>query len=144
MYLEGFQDVLVIITYGLAIVILSIVADRKNRNPLAWVLIGGLFFPCSLLYLAFLPRLCPKCKDEWKGRTYPNCDAVPKRVEYYSTAGNEEGGVHDGILGRGGMNVSYVDTLMEPQLHKPNGVLQPGRRMGVSPDTRRIHTGALP
>jgi hypothetical protein len=57
MHLEGFQDVLVIITYGLAILILSIVADRKNRNPLVWGLLGGLFFPCSLIYLAFLPGL---------------------------------------------------------------------------------------
>jgi hypothetical protein len=80
MQLEGFQEVLYIITYGLAIVILSIVADRKNRNPLGWGLIGGLFFPCSLLYLAFQPRLCPKCKGECKGRTCPNCEPVPERV----------------------------------------------------------------
>ena len=80
MHLEGFQDVLVIVTYGLAILILSIVADRKNRNTLAWGLIGGLFFPCSLIYLAFLPRLCPKSKGEGKGRTRPNCDTVLERV----------------------------------------------------------------
>jgi hypothetical protein len=80
MHLEGFQDVLVIVTYGLAILILSVVADHKHRNPLAWGLIGGLFLPCSLLYLAFLPRLCPKCKAECKGTTCPNCDAVPETV----------------------------------------------------------------
>ena len=80
MQLEGFQEVLYIITYGLAVVILSIVADRKNRNPLGWGLIGGLFFPCSLLYLAFLPRICPKCKNEWRGRTCPNCDTVLEKV----------------------------------------------------------------
>ena len=80
MHLEGLQDVLVIATYGLAILILSIVADRKNRNPLVWGLIGGLFFPCSLLYLAFQPRICPKCKGECKGRTCPNCEPVPERV----------------------------------------------------------------
>ena len=83
MHLEGFQDVLFIITYGLAIVILSLLADRKNRNPLAWGLIGGLFFPCSLIYLACLPRLCPKCKDECKGRTCPNCDTVTASVMNY-------------------------------------------------------------
>jgi hypothetical protein len=76
MHLEDFQDVLYIITYGLAIVILSLVADRKHRNPLAWGLIGGVFFPCSLFYLAFQPRLCPECKGECKGRTCPNCDTV--------------------------------------------------------------------
>ena len=145
MHLVGFQDVLAIVTYGLAILVLSVVADRKNRNPLAvtmqleehsaltpalslrereklspvfrplngdffqrgqmvpplpggegwgegepllslhryglaWSLIGGLFFPCSLIYLACLPRLCPKCKGECKGRTCPICDTVPERV----------------------------------------------------------------
>ncbi len=76
MNLEGYQDVLFIITYGLAILILSIVADRKNRNPLVWALIGGLFFPCSLIWLAFLPGLCLKGNGESKGRTCPNCDPV--------------------------------------------------------------------
>lgn len=65
MHLEGFQDVFVIVTYGLAIFILSMVADRKNRNPVAWGLIGGLFFPCSLIYLALLPGICSKCKVEF-------------------------------------------------------------------------------
>jgi len=83
MHLEGLQDVLVIVTYGLAILILSLVADRKNRNPLVWGLIGGLFFPCSLIYLAFLPRHCPKCKAACNGRTCPNCDAVLERVVHY-------------------------------------------------------------
>ena len=86
MHLEGLQDVLVIVTYGLAILILSIVADRKNRNPLVWGLIGGLLFPCSLIYLAFLPRLCPKCQDECKGRTCPNCDTVLERVVHNPAA----------------------------------------------------------
>jgi hypothetical protein len=85
MHPEGIQDVLVIVTYGLAILILSTVADRKNRNPLVWGLIGGLFFPCSLIYLAFLPRLCPKCKTECKGRTCPNCEPVPERVVHDPT-----------------------------------------------------------
>ena len=39
MHLEGFQDVLVIVTYGLAILILSVIADHKHRNPLVWGLI---------------------------------------------------------------------------------------------------------
>jgi hypothetical protein len=80
MHLEGFQEVLYIITYGLAILILSIVADGKNRNPLGWGLIGGLFSPCSLIYFALLPGLCPKCKGECKGRTGPNCSSVLERV----------------------------------------------------------------
>ena len=83
MHLEGFEDMLYLITYGLAVVILSLVADRKNRNPLVWGLIGGLLFPCSLIYLAFLPGLCPKCKGECKGRTRPNCDTVLEKVVHY-------------------------------------------------------------
>jgi hypothetical protein len=80
MHLVGFQDVLAIVTYGLAILVLSVVADQKNRYPLAWGLVGGLFFPCSLIYLAFLPRLCPKCKDKCKGRICPACDTVLESV----------------------------------------------------------------
>ena len=83
MHLENFQNVLIIVTYGLAILMLSIVAARKHRNPLAWGLIGGLFFPCSLIYLAFLPRLCSKCKGECKGRTCLKCDIVLERVAPY-------------------------------------------------------------
>jgi len=33
---------------------------------------------------------------------------------------------------------------MEPQLHEPNRLCLPGRLMGVSPETRRTHTGASP
>ena len=73
-----------IVTYGLAILILSIVADRKNRNSLVWGLIGGLFFPCSLIYLAFLPRLCPKCKHECQGRTCPTCETVLENVVHHA------------------------------------------------------------
>jgi hypothetical protein len=80
MPLGAFQDVFIIVTYGVAIVILSIFADRKHRNPLVWGLIGGLSFPCSLLYLAFLPRLCPKCNLECKGKTCPDCEPMPERV----------------------------------------------------------------
>jgi hypothetical protein len=80
MHLVGFQDVLAIVTYGLAILVLSVVADQKNRYPIAWGLVGGLFFPCSLIYLAFLPRLCPKCKDKCKGRICPACDTVLESV----------------------------------------------------------------
>ena len=82
MDLEGFQDVLAIVTYGVAILVLSVVADQKNRNPLAWGLVGGLFFPCSRIYLAFLPRLCPKCKGECKGRICPTCDTVLESVAH--------------------------------------------------------------
>jgi hypothetical protein len=83
MHFEAYQDVLVIITYGLAVLVLSLVADRKHRNPLVWGLIGGLFFPCSLIYLVFLPRLCPNCRDECKGRTCPNCGTGLDRVVHY-------------------------------------------------------------
>jgi len=88
MHLEGFQDVLAIVTYGFAILVLSVLADQKNRNPLASALLGGLFSPCSLIYLAFLPRLCPKCKGECKGRTCPICDTALERVVGPSARGH--------------------------------------------------------
>ena len=87
MYLEGFQDVLVIITYGLAIVILSILADWKNRNPLAWGLIGGLFFPCSLICLLLETHVCPQCKQplttlQWKQRSCATCGTFAQRTKH--------------------------------------------------------------
>lgn len=87
MHLGGYQDVLMLVTYGLAILILSIVADRKHRSPLVWGLIGGLVFPCSLIYLALLPRLCPKCKAECKGKTCPNCDPLQGSAPHYPATG---------------------------------------------------------
>ena len=87
MHLEGFQEVLYIITYGLAIVILSILADWKNRNPLAWGLIGGLFFPCSLICLLLETHVCPQCKqpltkDQWRLRRCPTCGTLARRIKY--------------------------------------------------------------
>ena len=73
MPLEISQDVAFIITYSVGIVILGVISNRKNRNPLAWGFFGGLFFPCSLIYLAFVPRLCPKCKSDCTGKRCPNC-----------------------------------------------------------------------
>jgi hypothetical protein len=78
MYLETSQDVLFFVTYGFAILILSLLADRKNRNPLAWGLIGGLFFPCSLVCLLLESPICPKCKQaltklQWKQRSCATC-----------------------------------------------------------------------
>ena len=37
MQFEDFLDVFYIVAYGLAILVLSILADRKNRNPLGGV-----------------------------------------------------------------------------------------------------------
>jgi len=80
MHLEGYQDVFFIITYGLAIVTLSSLAAWKNRNPLAWGLIGGLVFPTSFICLLLESHLCPKCrasltKDEWRLRKCTACVA---------------------------------------------------------------------
>ncbi len=80
MYLAAFPGVFYLSIYGVGVVVLGIVAHGKNRNPLAWGLIGGLFGPCSLIYLLFLPRVCPKCKEACQGRVCPNCDDGLKRV----------------------------------------------------------------
>lgn len=75
MYLAAFPDVFYLSAYGLAVVVLSILAHRKNRNPFGWGFIGGLFGPCSVIYLLLLPRVCPKCKESCHGTLCPNCDS---------------------------------------------------------------------
>ncbi len=45
-------------------VVVGLLAKRKNRNPIGWGIAGGLFFLIALLILAFLPYLCPKCKQK--------------------------------------------------------------------------------
>ena len=87
MHLEGYQDVFFIITYGLGIVMLSTLAGWKNRNLLAWGLIGGLFFPTSFICLLFESHLCPKCKtpltkDQWRLRRCPTCGSLERRVKH--------------------------------------------------------------
>jgi hypothetical protein len=84
MHLEGYQDVFFLITYSLGFVMLSSLAGWKNRNPLAWGLIGGLLFPVSFLWLLLEPHLCPKCKvalrtDDWKLRHCPACGSLSRR-----------------------------------------------------------------
>ena len=87
MHLEGYQDLFFIITYGLAIVMLSSLAVWKNRNPLGWGLIGGLFFPTSFLCLLLEAHLCPKCKaslssDDWSLRRCPACGTLARRMKH--------------------------------------------------------------
>ena len=87
MHLESYQDVLSIITYGLAIVMLSALAGWKNRNPLGWGLIGALFFPTSFIWLLLESHLCPKCKapltkDQWRLRSCPTCGTLARRVKH--------------------------------------------------------------
>ena len=73
MYLEGYQNVFFIITYGLAIVMLSSLAAWKNRNPLAWGLIGGLFFSTSFICLLLESHRCPKSKAFQSTDTSGSC-----------------------------------------------------------------------
>jgi hypothetical protein len=49
MHLQGYQDVRFLITYGVALVMLSTLAAWKHRNPLGWGVIGGLLFPTSFI-----------------------------------------------------------------------------------------------
>ena len=73
-----------LLTYVLGIFVLGIMASRKNRDYMAWGLIGGLFcIPCFVA-LAFLPPLCPKCKRpllarEWRRGVCPICGSVRKQ-----------------------------------------------------------------
>jgi MFS family permease len=74
-----------LISYTIAGLIIGLLAKRKNRNPWAWGLIGGLFLLAGLLLLAFMPYLCPKCEqpitnEEWKSRNCPRCGDISKVV----------------------------------------------------------------
>ena len=87
MHLEGYQDVLFIITYGLAIVMLSSLAAWKHRDPLGWGLIGGLLFPSIFICLLLESHLCPKCKaslskDEWRLWRCPTCGTLARRTKH--------------------------------------------------------------
>ena len=57
MFFQTYQDVIYIATYAVAVVVLSVLADRKNRSPLAWGTIGALLFPISLICLMLEPPL---------------------------------------------------------------------------------------
>lgn len=87
MHFEGYHDVFCIITYGVAIVMLSSLAAWKNRNLLAWGLIGGLLFPTSFIYLLLESHLCPRCKaslskEEWRLRRCPTCGTWARRIKH--------------------------------------------------------------
>ena len=66
-----------IIWYALAALILGYFAKRKNRS-IAWAIIGPFFCVPSLIAMAFMSYLCPRCRgpltnDEWKQRRCPRC-----------------------------------------------------------------------
>ena len=87
MHLEGYEDVFSIITYGVAILMLSSLAAWKNRNPLGRGQIGGLFFPTSLICLLLDSYVCPKCRtslsaDDWRLRKCPTCGTLARRVKH--------------------------------------------------------------
>ena len=50
--------------------VVGLLAKRKNRNPYGWGLAGGSFSLLTLVLLAFMPNLCPKC-----GQKMPSQDA---------------------------------------------------------------------
>tara|TARA_R110000851_G_scaffold9382_1_gene34958 strand:+ start:732 stop:986 length:255 start_codon:yes stop_codon:yes gene_type:complete len=45
-------------------VIVGLLANRKNRNPIGWGIVGALSWLIALVVLAFMPYLCPKCKQK--------------------------------------------------------------------------------
>jgi ssDNA-binding Zn-finger/Zn-ribbon topoisomerase 1 len=70
-----------LLAYGIAALIIGLLAARKNRSGWGWGLIGGLFLIPGLLVLMFMSYLCPKCRQsitnaEWKTRTCPRCGNV--------------------------------------------------------------------
>jgi uncharacterized membrane protein len=67
MFFEIYQDVFYIVTYAVAVVVLSVLADRKNRSPLAWGTIGALLFPISLICLMLETPLKPRSGKDKSG-----------------------------------------------------------------------------
>lgn len=68
----------------------GVLAAKKNRNVLAWVVLGGIIFPgTGLLVLLFMSYLCPKCQkavsyDEWKRQDCPRCRSIrPEQKAIY-------------------------------------------------------------
>jgi len=43
--------------------LLSWWAGKKNRNRIAWGLVGPAFVPASLIVLGFSSTLCPSCRS---------------------------------------------------------------------------------
>ena len=77
MPLEGFQDVLVIVTYGLTILILSIVADR-NRVPLLACKVHG---AAAMAWQDAMPvRPSPGSKGDLKRRIQPGLNGLERRA----------------------------------------------------------------
>src|SRR5262245_33894007 len=90
----GPEVVAFVVYYGLAALLLGYFASRKNRS-LGWAFIGPLFCVPSLIAMAFMSYLCPKCRgpmtyDEWKQKRCPRCDVGtgqiadqrPERTDY--------------------------------------------------------------
>jgi hypothetical protein len=74
---SGAQFVFFLMYYAWAALLLGYFAKRKNRS-LAWAFIGPLFCVPSLIAMAFMSYLCPKCRGpmtnhEWKRRHCPRC-----------------------------------------------------------------------
>jgi len=81
-----------ILSYIAGIVVLGLMAAGKNRDYMAWGLIGGLFCCPCFIALLFLPTLCPKCRrpllaTEWRRRECPTCGQLDRPRQ---TAGRAE------------------------------------------------------
>jgi hypothetical protein len=75
---EGAKVIVFFISYVVGIVVLGLIAAQKNRNYMAWGLVGGLFCVPCFIALLFLPPLCPECErpllaTEWRRRQCPTC-----------------------------------------------------------------------
>jgi hypothetical protein len=74
------------VTYVVGGFILGVMASRKNRDYMAWGLVGGLLWLPCIIALALLPPLCPKCHRpllarEWRRQVCPTCGSVANRAQ---------------------------------------------------------------
>jgi uncharacterized membrane protein YeiB len=77
---SSFDPVMFLISYAITGILVGLLANRKNRNPWAWGMFGGLFCVPTLLVMAFMSYLCPRCRskltnEQWAHKMCPKCGA---------------------------------------------------------------------
>lgn len=78
--MQGYVVPLAVVVFAFAVVT-GFLASRKDRDPLLWAVIGGLFPVVGLIILLTMPHICPRCKlplskELWTQRTCPFCNST--------------------------------------------------------------------
>ena len=84
-----FSCALALIVQLIIAVAIGYLAARKNRNGWGWGLMAFLFCIPTVIFLMFMPYLCPVCKrpltnQEWRSGVCPSCGGVSKMSQDWS------------------------------------------------------------